>query len=319
LVVDDEPDVHKITKIALRRRKWKGKPIELTSATSARQAREILSSPTAPNFHTALVDVVMETEHAGLELCEFIRANLPPSVRIVLRTGQAGLAPEEAVLNQYDIDYYLSKSEVTEQRLYATIRACLRGSQDIAAVMAMANHLRTLTSALRDRDTSLPGLFSLMGKTFDFLEEKYAVKLIFIHASEDGYVCSDTTDPRANAGFAAAIKRATEKRLPPMKLHEGPALGLAPEHWVVLSSQLDVVEKEGGGKIGRWFSKIFEGERPPPEAGATDGVIVNFGNPNVPHEEFLRDLELFTTNLQLVLDLFILRRDPSGGVTQAFT
>ena len=73
LVVDDELDVHQISKLALRRRSWRGRPFAIESAMSGAAARQILMDPKSPAFHVALVDVVMETTHAGLELCEFIR------------------------------------------------------------------------------------------------------------------------------------------------------------------------------------------------------------------------------------------------------
>src|SRR5262249_57227589 len=117
LVVDDEEDVHRITRLAMKRKSWRGLPIELTSARSAKEAQQMRLADER-RFHCALVDVVMESSIAGLELCEFIRSNTARSTRIILRTGQPGVAPPERVLNEYDIDYYLAKTEVTEERLY---------------------------------------------------------------------------------------------------------------------------------------------------------------------------------------------------------
>ena len=85
LVVDDEQDIHAITKLAIKRKDWRGRAIRLTSAHSAQEAREIVANPESPSFHVALVDVVMETEHAGLELCDWLRDNAPLSLRIILR------------------------------------------------------------------------------------------------------------------------------------------------------------------------------------------------------------------------------------------
>ncbi len=138
LVVDDEIDIHTVTKLALRKYKWKEKPFILTQVLSAEEAREILASDRAGTFDVALVDVVMETDTAGLELCNYIRENCPPWLRIVLRTGQAGKAPELAVLADYDIDYYLSKVEVTPERLFAVLRACLNSCEDIRRVASQA-------------------------------------------------------------------------------------------------------------------------------------------------------------------------------------
>src|SRR5260221_13737668 len=103
LVVDDEEDVHAVTGLALKRRTWKGKSVTLKGARSAAEAKKLLASEEP--FHVALVDVVMESDRAGLELCEHIRNTQPRSTRIILRTGQPGVAPEEQVLNDFDIDY----------------------------------------------------------------------------------------------------------------------------------------------------------------------------------------------------------------------
>src|SRR5262245_60297887 len=116
LVVDDEEDVHSITKIALKRKTWRDRPIEVTSARGGAEAREILISPDRKLFHGAIVDMVMESQDAGLRLCDFVRSVVPRTTRIILRTGQAGAAPTEQVMNDYDIDYYLAKTEVTEER-----------------------------------------------------------------------------------------------------------------------------------------------------------------------------------------------------------
>ena len=126
LLVDDEQDVHSITGLILKKKRWRRIPFELTSAYSQAEAMEILQNQR--DFHVALVDVVMEKDSSGLELCEYIRKHCPSSMRIVLRTGQPGLAPEENILNEYDIDYYLAKSDATPAKLYSVIRACLRSS-----------------------------------------------------------------------------------------------------------------------------------------------------------------------------------------------
>jgi CheY-like chemotaxis protein len=134
LVVDDEEDMHTVTRLALRKYQWRNRRFAITSAHSADRARSLLTDPEQPRFQVALVDVVMETDHAGLELCRFIRKELGRELRIVVRTGQAGIAPELEVLEQYDIDFYLSKIEATPERLFAVIRACVHCSEDIRAL-----------------------------------------------------------------------------------------------------------------------------------------------------------------------------------------
>jgi CheY-like chemotaxis protein len=134
LIVDDDESMHAVTRLALSRMKWKDKKLKFTNAMSGKQAREILSAPDAPRFEVALVDVVMESEHAGLELCAFIRDMPSRITRIVLRTGQPGTAPEQEVLQEYAIDYYLSKTAATAEQMTSVIRACLQASEDIRSL-----------------------------------------------------------------------------------------------------------------------------------------------------------------------------------------
>ena len=109
LIVDDEPDVHEITRIALKGFTFDGKNLELISAYSAEQAKEILQND--QNFSTAMIDVVMETEEAGLDLVRFIRGEMRLShIRLIVRTGQPGKAPEKFVIDNFDIDDYKEKN-----------------------------------------------------------------------------------------------------------------------------------------------------------------------------------------------------------------
>ena len=125
LLVDDEPDVHSITTLVLKAKRWRKRRFQITSAYSRAEAVELLSRQ--PDFHVAIVDMAMEEENSGLALCETIRQVCPRSMRIILRTGQPGLAPEEHVLDAHDIDYYVAKSGATPAKLYAMVRlpACV--------------------------------------------------------------------------------------------------------------------------------------------------------------------------------------------------
>jgi signal transduction histidine kinase len=180
LVIDDEPDVHQITRLALKHKSWRKRRFALTSANSAAEARKILASNAPDFFHVALIDVVMETDSAGLELCRHVRANHPSSVRIILRTGQPGVAPEEMVLNDYDIDFYLSKSEATPDKLHTVIRSCLRSSQDISTLFAFGRQLQSFTRALQSV-SSLDDLLVFMREGLGFLELKHSAATVFYY------------------------------------------------------------------------------------------------------------------------------------------
>lgn len=125
LIVDDEPTVHDITALVLRNFRYNGYQLELRSAYSAAEAREVLA--TSGPFALILLDVVMETDDAGLNLARYIREELKdPMVRIILRTGQPGMVPQRQVMRDYEIDDYKEKAELTSERFDATVTASIR-------------------------------------------------------------------------------------------------------------------------------------------------------------------------------------------------
>lgn len=132
LVVDDEPDIHSLTRLVLEDVSFKGRPLEILHANSAREAREMLSNNEAVAL--VLLDVVMETTDAGLRLVRFIREDLRDlAVQIVLRTGQAGSTPDHVVIFDYDINAFQSKTELTGEKLLTVVIAALRSYDSYVA------------------------------------------------------------------------------------------------------------------------------------------------------------------------------------------
>ena len=133
LIADDDPEVHAVTRLALGGLRYKGRRLSLISALSAGEAAAILGC--TPNVAIILLDVVMETEDAGLRLVRTIREGLSNhAIRIILRTGQPGQAPEEDVVLAYDINDYKSKAELTAKKLFTSVIAALRAYADIVAL-----------------------------------------------------------------------------------------------------------------------------------------------------------------------------------------
>ncbi|MFP5513635.1 MAG: response regulator [Alphaproteobacteria bacterium] len=133
LIVDDDPAIHATTKMVLRGFTFEGRPAQFLSAATAAEARGVLRDN--PAIAVILLDVVMESDDAGLRLVRYIRNELNNRrVRIILRTGQPGQAPERDVILSYDINDYKSKTELTAQKLFTSVVAALRGYQDITAI-----------------------------------------------------------------------------------------------------------------------------------------------------------------------------------------
>ncbi len=133
LVVDDEPDMRELTRINLKGFRFADRDLEIVEAASAYEAREMLLQN--PDTAVALIDVVMETDDAGLRLVEYIRKELKNAmVRIIIRTGQPGLAPERYVIDHYDIDDYKDKTELTATHLYTAVRSAVKSYRDLRTI-----------------------------------------------------------------------------------------------------------------------------------------------------------------------------------------
>jgi response regulator RpfG family c-di-GMP phosphodiesterase len=149
LVVDDEADVRQLTALNLRGFEFCGRGLQLIEAASAAQAKEQLKAH--PDVAVALIDVVMETDDAGLKLVEHIRQVCGNSLlRVVIRTGQPGMAPERYVIDHYDIDDYRDKTELTMQKLYATVRLALKGYRDLQTIELNRQGLSRILSVTPD-------------------------------------------------------------------------------------------------------------------------------------------------------------------------
>ncbi|HRD88544.1 MAG: PAS domain-containing protein [Candidatus Accumulibacter sp.] len=125
LVADDEADVHAVLRLALQEVVIEGCGLQLLNAFSAEQAKALLAAN--PDIALILLDVVMESERAGLDLVRHIREQLANrTVQIVLITGQPGYAPQREVISQYEIDGYRLKSELHGNQIFAQVHAALR-------------------------------------------------------------------------------------------------------------------------------------------------------------------------------------------------
>ncbi len=146
LIVDDEPSVHEVTLLALKRFEFQGHGLFFLHAYSAEEARKLLQEH--DNITVALIDVVMESDDAGLKLVEYIRDDLKNQmVRLILRTGQPGVAPESSVIQNYDINDYKEKAELTRQKLTSTMYTALRSYRDLLALEQNRKGLEQVVSS----------------------------------------------------------------------------------------------------------------------------------------------------------------------------
>jgi diguanylate cyclase (GGDEF)-like protein/PAS domain S-box-containing protein len=154
LVIDDDHSIHAVTKLILNDFEFDGRKINMTHGYSASEAREILNNKN--DFAVLLLDVVMETDHAGLDLVGYIRNELKNQfLRIVLRTGQPGQAPELSVIVDYDINDYKEKSELTANKMRSCLTAALRSYRDIITIQELATTRQKLQEQVAARNEEL--------------------------------------------------------------------------------------------------------------------------------------------------------------------
>ncbi len=183
LIVDDEPDIHSVTKMALRKFRLNDRGLSFLHAYSGQEAKEIM----AKNNDIAIIflDVVMETDDAGLLVAKYVREELKNQFsRIVLRTGQPGQAPESRVIVEYDINDYKEKTELDNNKLFTTTYAALRAYRDIQLV----------DEARRYQERSRHGLERVLHASANLFEQRslkeFASGLLLqiaslLHMSED--------------------------------------------------------------------------------------------------------------------------------------
>jgi PAS domain-containing protein len=135
LIVDDDVDVHVVTKFALSNTSFQGRRLGFLHAYSAQEAMTLLRA--TPDIALILLDVIMETPDAGLRLARQVREELHNTlVRIVLRTGQPGQALEHSIIVDYDINDFWCKADLTTRKLFTTVISSLRAYATLAAVAA---------------------------------------------------------------------------------------------------------------------------------------------------------------------------------------
>ncbi|WP_108650198.1 DUF3369 domain-containing protein [Dongshaea marina] len=142
-VVDDEDDIHSLTRMVIKDLLFFGRKLELYSVHSGSEAQQLLRQH--QDIVLVLLDVVMETDHAGLDLAQFIRKDLNNHLtRITLRTGQPGQAPELSTVVNYDINDYKEKTDLTSKKLIVAIYSAIRSYRDLLAIEKTKDHLKKL-------------------------------------------------------------------------------------------------------------------------------------------------------------------------------
>jgi len=184
LIVDDEVDVHDMTSLALKNIEFQNKGLELLHAYSAKEAEDLLSKTS--DIAVIFLDVIMETDTAGLDLVKIIREKLKnTTVRIILRTGQPGLAPEEEVIVNYDINDYKDKTELTLQKLFSSLISALRSYSHLIKIEQNKHGLEKVL-----KSTSSIVKLKFIDKFFEGLLEQVISLVSSNHSSLENEICT---------------------------------------------------------------------------------------------------------------------------------
>ncbi|MGH8809348.1 MAG: DUF3369 domain-containing protein, partial [Noviherbaspirillum sp.] len=283
MIVDDDTDVHSATTFALSNLEMQHRPLEFVHAYSAAEARELLMHE--KDIAVILLDVVMEQEDSGLQLVRHIREALGlTEVRIILRTGQPGYAPEIDAIRDFDINDYKTKSELTRIKLYTTVTAAIRSYEQICAINAGRRGLDRIVRA----STELMALHGLN----NFAAGAIAQIPKLLNFDTDGLFCvrerdgSHESEPQviAAAGNFAGMMNTT--------VHERRDARIA--------DALKLSLKQRGNIYGKDFAALYLG-------GDASRDYAAFFNTRAPLDAIDRQLlEVFIRNIAVGLDNVLL-------------
>ncbi len=202
LISDDEKEIHTITKIVLSNFLYENRHVEILDAYSRSETIEILKKN--PDVAVLLLDVVMETDDAGLLAAKDIREILNNKlIRIILRTGQPGSAPEKDVISKYDINDYKEKTELTTTKLYTTVMTALRSYRDLhiieknkqglEKIIKSTSNIMEFKSTRKFAESVLVEMISLLNLTKDSTYENSNVDGFILDVSDNKFTLHHKT------------------------------------------------------------------------------------------------------------------------------
>lgn len=194
MVIDDDGEVHQATRFALSNLEVMGRPISLVHAYSGAEAESLLQQMS--DIAVILLDVVMEGDDSGLLLIDFIRNRLAHhSLRIILRTGQPGSAPEAAVVSRYDVHDYMLKSDVNRERLVTSLTTAVRAYNQLEELATAKQQMMVLSdivcSASQIQQTAQLGQLLARGmlRLFALQPRLVLLQLAEMRPLQTGVVC----------------------------------------------------------------------------------------------------------------------------------
>jgi len=170
MVIDDDEAIHMVSRLVFDDFMFMGQGVEMIYGYSGAEARQLINEN--PDTAVILLDVVMETDQAGLDVVNYIRQKLNNKcTQIILRTGQAGQLSEVTVARDYEINDYKDKSALTMDNLTSSVITSLRSyreMKEIKRIAAMDNFLKEEFFQYTD---DISGRATILEKTTDLHPE----------------------------------------------------------------------------------------------------------------------------------------------------
>ncbi len=289
LIVDDEKDVHRVTKLVLSDMEFSSRKMEFFSCYSGKETKEFLKTNT--EIAVIFLDVVMEEDDTGLKLVKYIREDLQnTSVRIILRTGQPGQAPEHSVIVNYDINDYKSKTELTSEKLFTSLISALRSYRDLMIIEKSKRGLEKIIDAsanifeLQSMKTFVKGILMQFVSILGFGEEA-----VYCHTSGISAV---------NQGGKLLIVAATGKyddSIVDKEVHD------------VLNKELyQLIERSSNLKKSTYENNIYVGFYKT-EGGTEHLIYLEKDDPIEDYEKSM--IELFNSNIAVAFENIYLNQE----------
>jgi signal transduction histidine kinase/AraC-like DNA-binding protein len=183
MVVDDEEDIHSVTRIALKSFSYRDRGIEFIHSHSAEESKPLLRAN--PDIALILLDVVMETNTAGLDLVKFIRDDVHLKyTQIILRTGHPGYAPEREVIVSYEINDYKTKTELTAFKLFTLVLASLRAYDSVTELermrLGLEDKIKERTAELEQKNLQIMEMDQMKTRFFSNVSHEFRTPLTLI-------------------------------------------------------------------------------------------------------------------------------------------
>jgi len=151
LVVDDDVSIQEVTSIILEDFKHKDYELNLIYAKSEEESIKILEN--TPDIAVIILDVVMESYDSGFKVVQYIREVLKNKmVRIIIRTGQAGLISEKDAVVEYDINDYTDKTNLNSLELFSKVVLSIRTYEELVTLYNENKKLKEVILSLKNNE-----------------------------------------------------------------------------------------------------------------------------------------------------------------------